>query len=144
MLLQKNADDQKDMADRNSVQEIKAVVAILKQSFDSGKIEDDIKGTITETSIPYKRALEGAGVPPPMVKEYLLNGVEAARELSGLGVKPGQLKNMLVEKNEEALRNIINQQEQQQIAQLQEEQRQQSIMQQNMALQQSLQGGVLG
>ena len=51
---------------------------------------------------------------------------------------------MLVEKNEEALRNIINQQEQQQIAQLQEEQRQQSIMQQNMALQQSLQGGVLG
>ena len=88
----------------------------------SETLPDEIRGTVAETTMDYVAALRQAGAPPQMVQQYVMNGVEVARELHALGMKSGQLKKTIEQKNETAVQQVVQQRDQARIQQMQAEQ----------------------
>ena len=108
------------MADNSSVQEVKALNALLGPSSES--LPDEIRGVVAETTMDYVAALRQVGADGDLIQRYVNNGVEIARDMHTLGMKSGQLKKFLEEKNVSAVKQVVEQRDAQRIAQMQAEQ----------------------
>ena len=130
------------MADNSSVQEVKALNALLGPSSES--LPDEIRGVVAETTMDYVAALIQVGADGDLIQRYVNNGVEIARDMHTLGMKSGQLKKFLEEKNVSAVKQVVEQRDAQRIAQMQAEQQHRSQVAAQQQLQQQLSKGRLG
>tara|TARA_Y100000310_G_scaffold102445_1_gene100637 strand:- start:510 stop:902 length:393 start_codon:yes stop_codon:yes gene_type:complete len=130
------------MASQQSVQEVRQLADLLGPIQES--IPDEVKGVLTETSYNYVKALREVGADPQTIQQYVSNGADMAREMHSVGMKSGQLKKFLDEKNMEAVQQIVQQREAKQLQQMQEMQRQRSIMAANAEVQNLMNQGQLG
>ena len=83
-------------------------------------LSDEIRPIVALTSHDYVKALNAVGAPRQLVQQYVMNGVESAKQMHALGMKSGQLKKYLEEENIKAVQDVMNQRDQQQIAQMEE------------------------
>ena len=107
-------------------------------------VPDEIKGVVAETSHSYVKALREVGADQNTIQQYVANGAEMARDMHSVGMKSGQLKKFLDEKNMESVQAIVQQREAERLQQMQEMQRQRSIMAANAEVQNLINQGQIG
>ena len=130
------------MANQQSVQDVRALANMLGPVQDS--VPDEIKGVVAETSHSYVKALREVGADQNTIQQYVANGAEMARDMHSVGMKSGQLKKFLDEKNMESVQAIVQQREAERLQQMQEMQRQRSIMAANAEVQNLINQGQIG
>lgn len=106
------------MASPQALQEAQMTASILGNVTDT--LSDEIRPIVALTSHDYVKALNAVGAPRQLVQQYVMNGVESAKQMHALGMKSGQLKKYLEEENIKAVQDVMNQRDQQQIAQMEE------------------------
>ena len=106
------------MASPQALQEAQTTASILGNVTDT--LSDEIRPIVAESSHAYIKALNAIGEPQQLVQQYVMNGVESAKQMHALRMKSGQLKKYREEENVKAIQDVMNQRDQQQIAQMEE------------------------